>query len=296
MARTSIAAGIVVAVVLGGPAGMAQTAAPPPAKPAAKPAAAKPAAAKPASAKPSPAKPAAAKPAATAKPPAETGPCELGVVSVVGHLFTRQKVGITVFGNEHDTLPSSAWGLDDVVAARVRAAAGAGVRRIAVPPGAFDAYEKPARALFRNANDDLLAAVRTVTASTRCARYLVVTRGSSAFSSTNQTVAGLGIVNYGAPLRSRSYVFALTAIRLYDGASLALLATEVSQLRERTLGDVLMGGLIRGPFEEVDDGLWPETPQTPIAPGVRSAARDLLVLSLDRTLPRVLGVSARAGH
>src|SRR6266850_916818 len=61
----------------------------------------------------------------TAKPPApaESGPCKIGVIPVIGDQFVVQKVGLMVFGNEHTEVPIGAWGLDDLVVARVRAAA-----------------------------------------------------------------------------------------------------------------------------------------------------------------------------
>src|SRR5689334_18482186 len=85
------------------------------------------------------AKPAVRKPAAksttSAKPagPADSGPCQVGIISEMGDQFVVQTVGFTVFGNERSEVPISGWGLDDIVVARVRAAVGPGVsvRRIA---------------------------------------------------------------------------------------------------------------------------------------------------------------------
>src|SRR5437870_5053219 len=87
----------------------------------------------PAAAAPTPAtKPPSKKPAAkktSAKPvgPADNGPCQIGVISDIGDQFVVQNVGLTVFGNERSEIPTKGWGLDDLVIARVRAAAGPGV-------------------------------------------------------------------------------------------------------------------------------------------------------------------------
>ena len=76
-----------------------------------------------------PAKTAAKKPAPKAKTaakppaPADTGPCQIGVIPAIGDKFVVQKVGFTVFGNEETAVQIDAWGLDDLVAARARAAA-----------------------------------------------------------------------------------------------------------------------------------------------------------------------------
>src|ERR1700761_7172537 len=68
-------------------------------------------------------KPAARAKAATPSPvAAESGPCQVGIIAALD-LFSVQKIGITAFGNEFDEIPVS-WGLDEVVFARARAAAG----------------------------------------------------------------------------------------------------------------------------------------------------------------------------
>src|SRR6266852_1143397 len=83
-----------------------------------------PAAAQPAA----PAKPAVKKPASKAKTsakppgPSDSGPCQIGVISAIGDQFTVQNIGLTMFGNEQMEAPVDAWGLDDLVVTRVRAA------------------------------------------------------------------------------------------------------------------------------------------------------------------------------
>jgi hypothetical protein len=118
---------------------------------------------------------------------------------VVGDQFVVQKVGITIFGNEYTEVPIDAWGLDDLVIARVRAATapGTGVRRIAYPKAAFAPYDHPAPALFRDAHGDLTAIVRQITATAGCERYVVVTKFSGQLDGTNQILRGIGVLNRG---------------------------------------------------------------------------------------------------
>ena len=115
-----------------------------------------------------PAKPAAkkaAKPkAAPAKPAEQTtaGPCGIGVIAATQEPFVVEKIGLTVFGNEYAEVPVS-WGLDDLVFARARAAAGATpLRRIAYAKGAFDTYYHPKPSLFRNDREELSNLVRQI--------------------------------------------------------------------------------------------------------------------------------------
>jgi hypothetical protein len=60
------------------------------------------------------AKKAAPKAKPTAKPPvaAESGPCRLGVISVIGDRYSVQKFGITIFEAEASEVPID-WGLDE---------------------------------------------------------------------------------------------------------------------------------------------------------------------------------------
>jgi glutathione S-transferase len=112
---------------------------------------------------------------------------------VVGDQFAVQKIGLTVFNNEYTEVPIDAWGLDDLVVARVRAvmAPGTGVRRIAYPRAAFAPYDHAAPSLFRNRADDLTAIVRQITANAGCKRYVAVTRLSGQLDGTNQTLRGI---------------------------------------------------------------------------------------------------------
>jgi hypothetical protein len=84
---------------------------------------------------PSPAKPSPAKPAAKKSAPpksdagatpaaAQHGPC-IGVIPHVGDLFAVQDFGL--FSYDFKEVPIESWGLDDLVVARVRAAAGTGI-------------------------------------------------------------------------------------------------------------------------------------------------------------------------
>ena len=146
-------------------------------------------------------KPAAKKPAPKAKAGAKTpaiadnGPCQIGVISTIGGLFTVQKIGLTVFGNEQAEVPIDGWGLDDLAVARVRVAvAGTTVRKIAYARGAFDSYYKPGQP-FRDAKADLTAIVRQIAANARCGRYIVLTRQTGQLPGTNQTLHGIGVFN-----------------------------------------------------------------------------------------------------
>jgi hypothetical protein len=232
----------------------------------------------------------ATKPKAAAKPsvPAETGPCGIGVIPAVGDLFVVQKVGLMVFGNAEAEVPVNGWGLDELVVARVRAAApGIGVRRVAYTAQAFEAYEKPEFKLFRNRNDDLAAVVRQITANVSCERYVVVTKYTGKLDGTNQTLHGIGILNHGTSLLSHTSLFANLQVRVFDGHSFAIRKSPFANL-----GSILAGtlaGMTQDPLTKLDNESFPE-PATAAGNNamLRDRTRALLAARLDKVLPAFL--------
>jgi hypothetical protein len=262
--------------------------------PAPKPSPAKPSAAKPAAKKPTPPKSdAGATPATTAA--AQRGPC-IGVIPHVGDHFAVRTVGLTVFGNDLKEIPIEAWGLDDLVVARVRAAAGPGaaVRRIAYPANAFEPSGNVLSRLFRT-ESDFKDVVKTIAGASGCERYVVVLKGASALGSTNQAVEGIGIVNWG-------YLFALTSLFVFDGHTFDIVKKGHGTIdEEKIVPDPLVNALlrtksIRGPSRELkqfrpstepDAAVnWPPTLDTVM--GLRDVTRALLAESLDNVLPKLL--------
>jgi hypothetical protein len=166
----------------------------------------KPSPTKPALKKPAPPKPDAGAPAAAAT---QHGPC-IGVIPHLRDRFAVQTIGLTMFGNDLKEVPVESWGLDDLVVARVRAAAGTRivVRRIAYSASAFEPLDNPPNRLFRNASNDLKDVVQAVAGASGCERYVVVIRGAGQWVGTNQPLEGIGIVNRG----TFTYLFADTTL------------------------------------------------------------------------------------
>ncbi|MDO8978694.1 MAG: hypothetical protein Q7V17_05620 [Afipia sp.] len=195
---------------------------------------------------------------------------------------------MTVFGNEYTEIPI-AWGLDDLVVARVRAAAPRGfvVKRIPFAKSAFDPFYNPPRTLIREPGNDLVDIVRRIASSAGCERYVVVTKWSSRFGSTNQSVMGVGLVHVKGPLNSKTLLFAITNAIVYDRnfakAKQAFVQVDDKSMIARSLVDVLTG-----PSRELDESAWPDRPAAADTPRNRDVARALLTEGLDKTLPGLL--------
>lgn len=228
------------------------------------------------------AKPAAKRPAAKSQagakpaPPADSGPCQVGVISAIGDQFVVQKIGFTVFSNERTEVPVGNWGLNDLVVARVRAAAGPGVavRRIAHTSAAIEPS----------------SFVRKAAARSHCQRYVLVHSSTSQFSNLNQSVRGVGIVNWGNPIKDHTYLFALTYIQIYDGQGFDVITQGAASTDDESMvSRALMLKPIRGPNRELDNTSFPSAPvEAATSSALRDGVRALLTASLDKTLPAML--------
>jgi hypothetical protein len=238
-----------------------------------------------------PAKPAArkatAKPKTPAKPPelATSGPCGIGVIAATQDPFVVEKIGLTVFGNEYAEVPVS-WGLDDLVFARVRAAAGATpLRRIAYAKGAFDAYYHPKPSLFRNEREELSNLTRQIAGNAGCERYVVVTRGEGVLPGTNQPLRGLGIFNRGVGIISYSYLYAYVGVTVFDGQTFEIRKGPGVTL-EGVMKHMADNFVQDEHLRKVDNSQFPVTAADSAGnTTLRDNIRDLLAQRLDKILP-----------
>ncbi|BAM86086.1 hypothetical protein S58_00650 [Bradyrhizobium oligotrophicum S58] len=227
-----------------------------------------------------------AKVAKTATAVRESGPCAVGVITALGDIFTVQKNGMTRLGDEYAEVPVS-WGFDDLVYARVKAATGdTGVRRIAVPKGAFDPfYQSPP---IKAENGKLTPIVRKVAGASGCASYLVVTRRTDSEPSVLDEVTGIGVINRGIGFGRYSHVFIMMDIQLYDG-------TTFEKREPATSSKALLSRLTSGvgPAShagDVDNSAFPASPADAANNNVlRDMARSMLKFRLDQRLPAYFG-------
>ena len=224
---------------------------------------------------------------AAAKQPvaAGSGPCGIGVIAATGDLFTVQKIGLTIFGIEFAEVPTP-WGFDDLIFARVRAAAGAvPVRRINFAKGAFDSYYHPKPNLFRDGRGEFTTLIRQIAGNIGCERYVVVTRFDGQLDGTNQTLSGVGIVNRGTSLLSRTYLFAYIKVAVFDGHTFEIRRDPLESFEAR-LARVAANLTKNENMREIDNSAFPATPpEAANSATLRDGARGLLAERLDQILP-----------
>jgi hypothetical protein len=236
--------------------------------------------------------PAAKKPAqkskAAAKPtvPADNGACDIGVIAAAGSRIVLQKVGITVFGNEETEVPSDAWGIDDLIFARVRAAAGprVAVRRITYAKEAFESYDHPEKRIIKDARENFTAIVRQVAAKSRCARYIAVVRYVGNLSGTNQSLAGVGVLAHGP---FKVFAFAYTRVVVFDGETFAIREDPFGSFGARM--SAALSGMMQQEYMRAVDIDFPASPEEAARNAkLRDTARALVAERLDRILPEYL--------
>ncbi len=202
----------------------------------------------------------------------------VGVISAVGHKFALQKIGITVFGNELNEVASGSWGIDDAVANKVSALLSKrfAVRRINYSAGDLDA----------GAQD----VVRKIAGSQKYDLYVLVTRSSAPFGSSNQIVTGLGMIEAGGIINPDNVtLFAVTTIHVYDGRTFERLGWQ------RTGVDgISIDKTINAPTRQLDHTWWPATPQGAHNEKLKAASRALMMQGLDTTIPQIMGLAKQA--
>jgi hypothetical protein len=242
-------------------------------------------------------KPATRKPIARKEAPGKSAaamsePCGLGVIVSVGDEFMTKKIGLNPFGNDEAVVSIESWGLNDLAFARVRAAVPAGVivRRIPYTKSAFPPREESKFQLFRDRKAELADLMRQITNGTQCRRYILVSKSISKFRESAHTVRGIGIVDLDIPVGRRTYLFALSFIRVFDGRDFSIIRQGSALTnREPLMQRMLLGELILGPYSELSEASFPrQAERSADNLALREYARALLTASLDKTLPMML--------
>jgi hypothetical protein len=159
---------------------------------------------------------------------------------------------------------------------------------LAYTKGTFTPYDHPQPALFRNPRDELTAIVRQIAANASCERYVVITKLNGMLGDTNQTLLGIGVLNHGTSLFSRTHLFVNISVTVFDGQTFA-----IHRNPSVTFGAVLAGALqmtaMRGPHRELDNAQFPASASDAVnSATLRDGARTLLAETLDKALPAIL--------
>lgn len=239
-----------------------------------------------AAANPTPAR-SATKGAAKTKP-AEGGSCQIGVIPIAGNLFLVEKFGPIKLTDTYEQVSVDRWALDELVVSRVRAAApGMSVRRI--PFTKEELRNEPRQkstSLFRSAASSVKEFAQYLAPRVNCERYVVIHRHGG-----SQREFGIGISKH--YLASHANLFAMMYIRVYDGRAFQLINEAPALMEEDTYANRFKYHL-GGPSRPIDLAMFPEkAADAAKSPVLRDGVRQMLTVSLDRTLPGMLRRQSR---
>jgi len=238
--------------------------------------------------KPEVVRPTVRKPATVAPTkPVETGPCQIGVISFAGDLFWVEKYGALKFLNTYAQTSVAAWGLDELVVSRVRAAApGSSVREIPYTRQELDEGRRQ-RSVFRDSDGNVLRFVQYLAGRTRCERYVTVLRHGG-----TQREFGIGISHH---LDARVFLFAIMFVRVYDGRTFEIISEAPAREDDYSALQRALHDELGGPYRKLDAAMFPAKPADAAKnPVLRDGVRDMLTKSLDKTLPALLRRQVRS--
>jgi hypothetical protein len=212
--------------------------------------------------------------------PAEAGPCQIGVIPIAGNLFLVEKFGPIKLTDTYEQASVDRWALDELVVSRVRAAVpGMLVRRLPFTKEELATQPKPLPRLGHDENIREFA--KYVARGRNCERYVVVHRHGG-----SRREFGIGISKHYLGINAQ--LFAMMYIRVYDGRTFQLINEAPALMDENTFVNRMKYHL-GGPSRTIDLAMFPEKAADAVAnPVLRDGVREMLTMSLDKTLPGVL--------
>jgi hypothetical protein len=219
--------------------------------------------------------------------PKPSGGKNLCVASALGHTFWVQKIGIMVFGNSLDEVPTGSWGIDDFVVSRIQSIVTGkyAIRRLPLSAQNLSALEAADAGglLFGGSSAAVSNPLRSAAGGAKCDMYLTVTRAAAQFAGTNQTVGGLGIVSKSTILGDQVFVHAIFNLRTYD-SNLNHLRTERASKAPLLLTG-LGGAAMYGMEKSVDASWFPAVPKAAAQSAqLKNAVRALIDEGLKKEL------------
>jgi len=112
----------------------------------------------------------------------------------------------------------------------------------------------------------------------------VATRVAAQYNGTNQTLTGVGVLNHGTSLFSRSYVFAYIGLLLFDGQTFEVRSNPNANFK-RVLANMAADITRTRNMTEIDNAAFPASPPDAANSAIlRDTARQLVTEELDKDI------------
>jgi hypothetical protein len=228
--------------------------------------------------------------AGVAAPPKPSGLPKLGIVSAIGDTFYARKFGMFGF-NDFKEMPISAWGIDGMMTAKLRAALSPrfDVRPVTFNRAVFAAFPDRSGFLAQYFRPEL---VRTAVSPQGLDAYLVVVKSErsygprNSYGVSNQLVHGLGSAAGNTDVDPIVFVHAYYSIFLVDGHDFQTknqAASEIPGPHKYFWAPDFMSS----PSRQVDASLWPKSLDAAANQQLKSVVVELIDQSLPPTLQKL---------
>jgi hypothetical protein len=209
----------------------------------------------------------------------------IGIVSAIGDDFTLTEAGLTGLADAERHASIEAWGLDDLIVARVAARL---AQRFQIVPvtyarASFAARQQPSAFTplnLKNHHDDAISElVRTQVSPQGLDAYIVITKAESAYGSRGRKVAGIGVIQHRAVFGSSTVLHALYTVTIVDGHTMKVIGK-----RSAVPSDNAELFRLSGPSREIDAGLISAAASPGSSAELKAAVVDLIDHSLAEAL------------
>jgi hypothetical protein len=207
----------------------------------------------------------------------------IGIVSGIGDKLYLRKVGLTVFGNESQEMVIDAWGIDEMMTAKIRAALTPrfDVRPVTYRRAVFASFPDRSGLLAQYFRPEI---VRTEVSPQGLDAYIAVLKGERQFSQTNQILEGIGMVEGGGGLFDKYlYLHAYYEIAFLDGHDLRTRSRTISIIP----GQHQFGDIMGSPYRKIDTSWWPTSLDGASNQRLKGAVVELIDQSLPGTLQKM---------
>jgi hypothetical protein len=217
-------------------------------------------------------------------PPKSSGLPKIGIISAIGDKFYATKVGLMVFGSDFKEMAIGSWGIDEMIAAKIRAALSPrfDVRPVTYKRAVFAAFPDRSGLIAQNFNPDV---VRTQVSPQGLDAYLVVVKAERSYGGSRQLVQGVGSAEGNTDVDPIMFVHTYYNIFLVDGRDFKIKSQAGSEIPKPY--NFFKRDYMSSPSRQVDASLWPKTLDAAANPRLKGVVVELIDQSLSPTLEKI---------
>jgi hypothetical protein len=218
-------------------------------------------------------------------PPKPSGLPKLGIVSAIGDTFYARKTGLGFLGNDFKEMPIAAWGIDEMMTAKLRAALSPrfDVRPVTYKRAAFAIFPDRSGFLAQNFRPEV---VREVSPQGLDAYLIVVKSERSSGGSSRPMFQGLGSTEGNTDVDPIMFVHAYYNIYLVDGRDFRIKSQAGSHIPRPF--NPFVREAFSSPARKVDASMWPTSLNAAEHQKLKGVVVELIDQSLPPTLEKLL--------